>query len=182
MSVQAKCNLVELGSGLNESYIKILERKQEADPELQHLHLSMSDNSESNRFLYQHRTIIKMFAISILVFAFKLPRTCTNTKKWNAFISPSADATRNVVNTYNPYGEFKFHMQIGSRLYPEYPIRSHTESYYQLTHNFKHQSSSFELLQSKPYNTEQTSSSSELARRRCSETDLQVSILARVIY
>ena len=72
MSVQAKCNLVELGSGLNESYIKILERKQEADPELQHLHLSMSDNSESNRFLYQHRTVIKMFAISILVFTSKI--------------------------------------------------------------------------------------------------------------
>ena len=29
-------------------------------------------------------------------------------------------------------GEFEFHLQIGSKLFPEYPIRSHTEAYYQL--------------------------------------------------
>ena len=29
-------------------------------------------------------------------------------------------------------GEFEFHMQIGSKLYPEYPIRSHAEAFYQL--------------------------------------------------
>ena len=29
-------------------------------------------------------------------------------------------------------GEFEFQLQIGSKLFPEYPIRSHNEAYYQL--------------------------------------------------
>ena len=29
-------------------------------------------------------------------------------------------------------GEFEFQLQIGSKIYPEYPIRSHAEAYYQL--------------------------------------------------
>ena len=29
-------------------------------------------------------------------------------------------------------GEFEFQLQIGSKLFPEYPVRSHNEAYYQL--------------------------------------------------
>ena len=34
--------------------------------------------------------------------------------------------------THNPEGEFELQLQIGSKLFPEYPIRSHNEAYYQL--------------------------------------------------
>jgi hypothetical protein len=32
----------------------------------------------------------------------------------------------------NKQGEFEFQLQLGSKLYPEYPIRSHAEGFYQL--------------------------------------------------
>ena len=34
--------------------------------------------------------------------------------------------------THNSNGEFEFHVQIGSKLSPEYPVRSHAEAFYQL--------------------------------------------------
>ncbi len=33
---------------------------------------------------------------------------------------------------HNSDGEFEYQLQIGSKLFPEYPIRSHNEAYYQL--------------------------------------------------
>ena len=44
-------------------------------------------------------------------------------------------------NAYNHSKEIEFQMQIGSKLYPEYPIRSHAEAYYQLRKTLGHQSS-----------------------------------------
>ena len=46
------------------------------------------------------------------------------------------------MNTFNPDGEFELHMPIGSKLFPQYPIRSHTESYDQLSNTSGHLSSS----------------------------------------
>ena len=36
------------------------------------------------------------------------------------------------LNQFNSDGEFEAQLQIGSKLYPEYPIRSHAEAYSQL--------------------------------------------------
>ena len=44
--------------------------------------------------------------------------------------------------TYSSAGEFEFQLQIGSKLYPEYRIRSHNEAYYQLKKTLGVQSSS----------------------------------------
>ena len=41
------------------------------------------------------------------------------------------DVQNNVVN-YDQNGEFEFWMQIGSKMFPEYPIRGHAEAYSQL--------------------------------------------------
>ena len=49
-----------------------------------------------------------------------------------------------MVNVYTPDGEFEYHMQIGSKLYPEYPIISHAESYYQLRKALGHQTSTIQ--------------------------------------
>ena len=35
-------------------------------------------------------------------------------------------------HTHTPAGEFEYQLQIGSKLFPEYPIRSHNEAFYQL--------------------------------------------------
>ncbi|MFM7989031.1 MAG: hypothetical protein ACKPKO_57935, partial [Candidatus Fonsibacter sp.] len=49
--------------------------------------------------------------------------TIVGSKNWNDVFSPAAYETNGGVNTFNLDGEFEFHMQIGSKLYPEYPIR-----------------------------------------------------------
>ena len=50
------------------------------------------------------------------------------------------------VSKYRPVhtqdGEFEFYIQIGSKLFPEYPIRSHNEAYYQLKKTLGVQASS----------------------------------------
>ena len=54
-----------------------------------------------------------------------------NRKFWNTFFSPmGTDNGTNLI--HNSEGEFEYQLQIGSKLFPEYPIRSHNESYYQL--------------------------------------------------
>ena len=53
-------------------------------------------------------------------------------KQWNDFFSPLSPDNRDGKLTHNSDGEFEFQLQIGSKLFPEYPIRSHNEAYYQL--------------------------------------------------
>ena len=54
-------------------------------------------------------------------------------KNWNDFYSPmSKDNVGRFTPLHNPEGEFEFFIQIGSKLFPEYPVRSHNEAYYQL--------------------------------------------------
>ena len=53
-------------------------------------------------------------------------------KSWNDFFSPMSSANSDGVFQHAPNGEIEFQLQIGSKLFPEYPIRSHAEAYYQL--------------------------------------------------
>jgi hypothetical protein len=53
-------------------------------------------------------------------------------KSWNDFFSPMSAANANGILRHAPNGEFEFQLQIGSKLFPEYPVRSHAEAYYQL--------------------------------------------------
>jgi hypothetical protein len=53
-------------------------------------------------------------------------------KTWNDFFSPMSASNADGTFQHNPKGEFEFQLQIGSKLFPEYPVRSHTEAYYQL--------------------------------------------------
>jgi hypothetical protein len=53
-------------------------------------------------------------------------------KPWNDFFSPMSGENADGALTHDSRGEFEFQLQIGSKLFPEYPIRSHNEAYYQL--------------------------------------------------
>ena len=54
-------------------------------------------------------------------------------KPWNSFYSPMEYHTGDALNVYDSSGEIAdFQIQVGSKLFPEYPIRSHQEMYYQL--------------------------------------------------
>lgn len=62
-------------------------------------------------------------------------------KFWNDFFSPMWETNHDGTWTHDPNGEFEFQLQIGSKLFPEYPIRSHNEAYYQLKKTLGVQSS-----------------------------------------
>ena len=53
-------------------------------------------------------------------------------KFWNDFFSPMWESNYAGIWTHDPNGEFEFQLQIGSKLFPEYPVRSHNEALYQL--------------------------------------------------
>ena len=65
-------------------------------------------------------------------------------KAWNDFYSPMQPFSGGVNEWERHYdgGEFEFQMSVGSRLFPEYPIRSHAEAFYQLKKSLGVQSSS----------------------------------------
>ena len=54
-----------------------------------------------------------------------------NRKFWNTFFSPM-HPDNGITLLHNSDGELEYQLQIGSKLFPEYPIRSHNEGYYQL--------------------------------------------------
>ena len=71
-------------------------------------------------------------------------------KEWNSFYSPMEFYTGEPINSWAADGEIAdFQVQIGSKLFPEYPIRSHAEAYYQLRKTLgKHdQHNSFDITQ-----------------------------------
>ena len=63
-------------------------------------------------------------------------------KDWNDFYSPMYEYAKVADNQFNSNGEFEAQLQLGSKLYPEYPIRSHAEAFYQLRKTMGVQSSS----------------------------------------
>jgi len=64
-------------------------------------------------------------------------------KQWNDFYSPSSVFINNgLTMTYDKAGEFEFPLQCGSKLYPEFPIKSHAEAFYQLQKSLGVQASS----------------------------------------
>ena len=53
-------------------------------------------------------------------------------KPWNDFYSPTRSYAGGGTDRYSANGEFEAWIQLGSKLYPEYPIRGHSEAFYQL--------------------------------------------------
>ena len=53
-------------------------------------------------------------------------------KSWNDFYSPMQPYAGGADNQFNENGEFEAQLQLGPKLYPEYPIRSHAEAFYTL--------------------------------------------------
>ena len=68
--------------------------------------------------------------------------TNLGSKDWNDFYSPMYEYAKVADNQFNSNGEFEAQLQLGSKLYPEYPIRSHAEAFYQLRKTMGVQSSS----------------------------------------
>ena len=63
-------------------------------------------------------------------------------KPWNDFFSPMCRENADGTLSHEQDGEFEFQLQIGPKLFPEYPVRSHTEAYYNLKKTLGVQASS----------------------------------------
>ena len=78
-------------------------------------------------------TRLKSVFVTLLKGYADAPRNALRGRKpWNDFFSPMSVDNRAGNYNRNQDGEFEFQLQIGSKLFPEYPIRSHNEAYYQL--------------------------------------------------
>ena len=62
-------------------------------------------------------------------------------KQWNDFYSPASHNCGSGNMVFDANDEFEFTLQCGSKLFPEYPIRSHAEAFYQLQKSLGIQSS-----------------------------------------
>ena len=160
VNVQAKCDLVTLDSGLNKSHIKLLEEGKKLtlnyNTFISH-YQTITNQTDFSINITRSLTRLKSVFVSLWKDYAAAPRTTiVGSKNWNDFFSPAAYETNGGVNTFNLDGEFEFHMQIGSKLYPEYPIRSHQEAYYQLRKTLGHQSSTVHNFTIKPFEYKST--------------------------
>lgn len=135
-NAMVKCDLITLDSGLNESYAKVLEEGKK---------LTINYNT----FVSQIQTIAGQTNIQVsltrsltrlksvfysLIKDYAEPgrASMATSKPWNDFFSPMSPNVTNGILNYDDDGEFETQLAIGSKVFPEYPIRSHRESYYQL--------------------------------------------------
>jgi hypothetical protein len=148
-NVEAKCDLITLDNALDNSYAQhLLSGKslpinyQTFVSQLQTIENTQKPNVNISRALTRLKSVFVT-----LIKDQESPLT-PGRKDWNTFFSPMTIENNPALTSYANYsheqdGEFKFQLQIGSKLYPEYPIVSHSESYSQLKKTLGVQSSEF---------------------------------------
>ena len=129
-NVQLKCDLVSMDNTLQNNYDSHL---------LNGGKLPISYNTyitQSQAISGQDVSVNISRAISrlksIFVTFHKSDHTHAASKEFNDFYHPMHNAMASGAFTYNKGYELEFQLQIGSKLFPEYPIRSISESFSQL--------------------------------------------------
>ena len=154
-NVQIKSDIVSLISGLNESYIKLLEEGKKLTLNYNTFisqYQSIIDQTDMSINITRSLTRLKSVFVSLRRNYALAPRvSMLSLKTWNDFFSPATLETINGLNTYNPDAEFQCQLQIGSKLYPEYPMKDHQEAFYQLRNTLGHQPSSTNSFTIKGY-------------------------------
>ena len=141
-NVQAKCDMCILDNALDNSYAEHL-LSGKSLPINYNTYVSQMQSLLSGTNGQQKVRLNVTRALSRLKSVFiTLDKQVTDLKRkpWNTFYSPMWFYTGSS-NQFNSLGEFEAQLQLGSKLYPEYPIRSHSESYYQLRKTLGIQSS-----------------------------------------
>jgi len=129
--VKCQCDVITLDNNLNDEYVKYLlsgktlainyntyvSQMQTVVNQQNSVHITRSLSRLKSIFI-SHVGDISNDATARLLH-----------KEFNTFYHPMKTVTD---NTYDPAKEFEWQIQIGSRLYPEYSVRSNSESYYQL--------------------------------------------------
>jgi hypothetical protein len=134
-NVQVKCDVCTLDNALDNSYTeKLLNGK--SFPISYNTFISQMQTiaGQDNPLLNVSRAITRLKSVFVTLNKDKTGVRANHVgiKFWNDFFSPMWDGNSDGTLTHRPDGEFEFQLQIGSKLFPEYPIRSHNEAYYQL--------------------------------------------------
>ncbi len=133
-NVQVKCDVVSLDTGLQNSYDQIVLSSKEIP-----IHYNTFSSQfqtitgQEEPFINVSRAATRLKSVFV-----SLDKNLTSgirfgpgRKSWNEFFSPASENNISMHNNKSE-DEFELQIQIGSKLFPEYPIRSHAEAYYQL--------------------------------------------------
>lgn len=138
-NVEAKCDMLTLDNALDNSFAEHLLGGGSLPINYNTFISQMQTVSGSKLGVNVSRAITRLK--SIFVTLQKDITMAPGHKNWNTFWSPMNPENRDGKLSYVDNGEFKFYVQIGSKLFPEYPIQSHSEAYYQLKKTLGIQSS-----------------------------------------
>lgn len=146
-NVQAKADVVDLDKGFENQFVQhLLDGNTLSIPMDQYISQTQSLlNGENGQKSVRLNISRNMSSLKSVFVTFENPAAEVEVqyKPWNSFYSPmkaytnasekpllyeSADA----YGKHNSLGEFEFYLQVGSKRYPETPIRSHAEGFYQL--------------------------------------------------
>lgn len=146
-NVEAKCDLITLDNALDNSYAQHL-LSGKSLPINYHTFVSQLQTIENTQKpnVNISRALTRLKSVFVTLIKDQESTLAPGRKEWNTFFSPMTLENNPALTSYANYtheqdGEFKFQLQIGSKLYPEYPIVSHSESYSQLKKTLGVQSS-----------------------------------------
>ena len=146
-NVEAKCDLITLDNALDNSYAQHLLSGKSLPINYQTFvsQLQTIENTQKPNVNIS-RALTRLKSVFVTLVKDQESTTSPGRKEWNTFFSPMSLENNPALTLYTNYnheqdGEFKFQLQIGSKLYPEYSIVSHSESYSQLKKTLGIQSS-----------------------------------------
>ena len=132
-NVQVKCDVVSLDTGLQNSYDQIVLSSKDIPI---HYNTFISQfqtiTGQEEPFVNVSRAATRLKSIFVTLDKDrKGARNNASRKSWNDFFSPAWVNNMTCLKHDNK-DEVEVQVQIGSKLFPEYPIRSYSEAYYQL--------------------------------------------------
>ena len=130
-NVQVKVDVCTLDNALDNSYAQhLLSGKSLPISYNTFVSQIQAANSTDKNLINVSRALTRLKSVFVTLHRTEEATAITRTF-WNNFHSPMA-TDQTAALKHNSDGEFEFQLQIGSKLFPEYPIRSHNEAYYQL--------------------------------------------------
>ena len=134
-NVQVKCDLCTLDNALDNSYAQHLLSGKSLPISYNTFVSQMQTISGPDVSINVSRALTRLKSVFVTLekgYTTDNRNTFALRKAWKDFFSPMSSLNRTGIFKHDPRGEFEFQLQIGSKLFPEYPIRSHNEAYYQL--------------------------------------------------
>jgi hypothetical protein len=146
-NVQAKCDLLVLDNHLENSFTEFLlnggKMPLNFNTYVSQMQSILSGTNGQQKVRLNVTRALSRLAKVFITLDKEVPseEAFVGRKPWNDFYSPMQPYAGGANNQFNQNGEFEAQLQLGSKLYPEYPIRSHAEAYYNLRKSLGAQSS-----------------------------------------